>query len=119
MILQTLPKKRHNTITDDLVTDLNRLLSAEEIDVQESIVENFVTYSKIVQSGKYSIEQYLNAIKYVSFKLMDYSNIEAYQKAYPERYEKHIRKYEAEGYSPEKAKSKIGSVVNSVAYGTL
>lgn len=51
-----------------------------------SIKENFVTYTHVLQEGKYKMDDYLNAIAYVSFKLMGYTNQEAYFKTFPNRY---------------------------------
>ena len=51
-----------------------------------SIKENFVTYTHVLQEGKYKMEDYLNAVAYVSFKLMGYTNQEAYFKTFPNRY---------------------------------
>lgn len=51
-----------------------------------SIKENFVTYTHVLQEGKYKMDDYLNAVAYVSFKLMGYTNQEAYFKTFPNRY---------------------------------
>ena len=45
-----------------------------------SIKENFITYTHVLQEGKYKMDDYLNAVTYVSFKLMGYTNQEAYFK---------------------------------------
>ena len=54
--------------------------------ILENIKENFLTYTNVLQEGKYKMEDYLNAITYVSFKLMGYSNKEAYCRTFPNRY---------------------------------
>ena len=51
-----------------------------------SIKENFITYTHVLQEGKYKMDDYLNAVTYVSFKLMGYTNQEAYFKTFPNRY---------------------------------
>ena len=56
--------------------------------VAEQFKENFVTYLNVLSKGKYKMEDYINAVKYVSFKLLGYSNIKAYIATFPERYER-------------------------------
>ena len=51
----------------------------------EHIKENFLSYTNVLQEGKYKMEDYLNAVAYVSFKLMGYSNQEAYFRTFPDR----------------------------------
>ena len=48
--------------------------------------ENFLGYINVLQEGKFKIEDYLNAVKYVSFKLMGKSNRTAYSLTFPDRY---------------------------------
>jgi hypothetical protein len=50
------------------------------------IQDNFITYTHVLQEGKYKMDDYLSAVSYVSFKLMGMSNKEAYCKTFPNRY---------------------------------
>lgn len=52
----------------------------------DNIKQNFITYTNVLQDGKYKTEDYLNAVAYVSFKLMGYSNQEAYFRTFPDRH---------------------------------
>ena len=54
--------------------------------MQEQYRENFLTYTQVLQDGRYKLQDYMNAIKYVTHKLMGASNVEAYAKAMPDRY---------------------------------
>ena len=56
--------------------------------VAEQFKENFITYLNVLSKGKYKIEDYINAVKYVSFKLVGYSNIKAYAATFPDRYQR-------------------------------
>jgi len=57
----------------------------------ELIRENFLGYTAVLSEGKYKTEDYLNAVKYVSFKLMKCSNEEAYVKTFPQRYQRMVK----------------------------
>jgi len=41
-----------------------------------------------MQDGKYKIQSYIDAVRYVSHKLMGSSNVEAYTKTFPNRYQR-------------------------------
>ena len=60
----------------------------EDENLCEIIEENYLTYVSALRTGKYSSQEYINAVKYVSIKLMGGSNTEAYRAVFPERYEK-------------------------------
>lgn len=75
---QSLADKINNAVTDPLVA--------------EQIRENFVTYANVLKEGKFKTEDYLNAIKYVSFKMMGLTNQDAYLKAFPLRHQDFIAK---------------------------
>lgn len=50
--------------------------------------ENFITYLNVLSKGKYKMDDYINAIKYVSLKLLGYSNVKAYATVFPDRYQR-------------------------------
>lgn len=54
------------------------------------IQDNFITYKKILDEGKYSVDEYLNAVMFVSFRMAGDSKQEAYRKVFPERYKRLI-----------------------------
>ncbi len=48
--------------------------------------ENLLSYTKVMSDGKFKIENYLEAVRYVSHKLMGCTNIQAYMKTFPDKY---------------------------------
>lgn len=56
----------------------------------ETFRDNFLSYTNVLTEGRFKILDYVNAVKYVSHKLMGNSNIEAYTKTFPERYQRLI-----------------------------
>ena len=79
-----LPKGTRSLVTEDLIDKLNRL--DKDPTLVDSIKENFLTYIGVMRSGKYKLDDYLNAVKFVSHKLLGDSDIDAYTKTFPERY---------------------------------
>lgn len=52
----------------------------------EQIRENFLSYSAVLKEGKFKTEDYINAVAYVSYKLMGYTNEDSYARTFPQRY---------------------------------
>lgn len=83
-VKKALPPNLRSWANQGFVDKLNNINSDPLIASQ--IRENFINYSHILNEGKYKTEDYLNAVMYVSFKLMGYSNQDSYIKAFPQRY---------------------------------
>ena len=84
MVEKALPANLKSAATQALTDQVNNL-SADPI-VAEHIRENFLSYSRVLQEGKFKTEDYLHAVAYVSFKHMGYSNQDAYFRTFPQRY---------------------------------
>lgn len=87
---RALPAKFHTQINQQAIDTVNQILVEPEM--ADYYKENFVTYSYILQDGKYSMEAYVNAIKYCSYKIAGLSNKDAYIKTFPVRYKAHLAK---------------------------
>ena len=85
-VRKLVPKNQRTLITQEFLDKLEA--SVNDSLVAEQFKENFVTYLNVLSKGKYKMEDYINAVKYVSFKLLGYSNIKAYTATFPERYER-------------------------------
>ena len=83
MIERSLPPSLKSAATQEL-TDLVNQATSDPI-VAEQIRDNFITYSVVLQEGKYKTTDYVSAITYVTHKLMGLSNKDAYAKTFPQR----------------------------------
>lgn len=83
-VKQALPQHLRASATQEMVDTLNNI-SADPI-VAQSIRDNYVGYSAVMREGKFKTEDYIHAVAYVSFKLMGYTNKDAYARAFPARY---------------------------------
>lgn len=50
--------------------------------------DNLIGYTQVLKEGKYKIQDYINAVKYVSFQHMGCTNIDCYMKTFPDRYKR-------------------------------
>ncbi len=78
-----LPDKVKKSVSQELVDQINTTLANP--DEYENYRDNILSYTRVMQDGRFKIPDYLNAVRYVSFKLMGSSNIEAYRKAFPDK----------------------------------
>jgi hypothetical protein len=108
-VKRALPPNLKNAVTQNLVDTLNQI-STDPL-VAENIRNNFVGYSSILKDGKFKTEDYVHAVAYVSYKLMSYSNEDAYMRTFPQRYASLL----AQG----KSKKDISSYVSAYAKGKL
>ena len=72
-------------VTDELVNLVNNITTDPE--AARSIRENFVSYGMVLKDGRFKTEDYVHAVAYVSYKLMGYTNREAYMRTFPQRYQ--------------------------------
>lgn len=84
-VQESLPTNFRNNITGDMVDELNALSSDPE--EARYMRENFVSFSSVLQEGRYRIGDYVKAVMYVSRKIMGQSNLQAYKETFPERYQ--------------------------------
>lgn len=80
-----LPEKLKKSVNPGLIAQINATLSQPEL--FEAYRDNLISYTKVMADGKFKIESYIDAVKYVTHKLMGCTNIEAYMKTFPTRYQ--------------------------------
>ncbi len=88
---QVLPDKVKKSVSQELIDKINNTLSEPEM--YEAYRDNLLSYSKVMADGRFKIDQYISAVKYVSHKLMGATNIEAYSKTFPDK----MQRFAAQG----------------------
>lgn len=113
-----LPAHLKSAATSSLVQKVNGASSDPEI--AGYIRENFVTYTGVLREGNHTAEQYLNAVTYVSLKLMGHSNQEAWSMTFPLKHQRLV----SEGRTAKEISSYVagynkGKLVNAILEQTL
>lgn len=98
---QALPDKVKKSVNQELIDQINATLSEPEM--YEAYRENLVSYTSVMQDGKFKISNYIEAVKYVSHKLMGATNIEAYSKTFPDK----MIRFNAQGVTPKDVASYV------------
>lgn len=79
-----MPTQIKGKVTEVLVEKVNTLALDDEF--KEHYRNNLISYTSVMQDGKFTIDQYLSAVRYVSFKLMGNTNIKSYMRTFPDKY---------------------------------
>lgn len=79
------PKNLKNNINQDFVDKINGI----NIDpgVRESFMEGILSYTTVLAQGRFKLENYIDAVRYVSHKLLGVNNKVAYIKTFPTKYD--------------------------------
>lgn len=83
-----LPRGLKGTVTPKMVDTVNDII--QNTDLRHTYRDNLLGFVGVLKTGKYTSQQYLDAVRYVSHKLMGASNTEAYIMTFPQRYQRLI-----------------------------
>lgn len=89
MFQLALPEKVKKSVNQELIDQVNLTLSDPEL--YESYRDNLLSYTRVMADGRFKVTNYVDAVKYVSHKLMGATNIEAYTKTFPDKYQRFIQ----------------------------
>ncbi|MCB1713066.1 MAG: hypothetical protein KDH96_11500, partial [Candidatus Riesia sp.] len=82
---QVVPNQFKACVSQELIDQINKTLA--DPDMYETYRDNLLGYAHVMKEGKFKMEDYINAIKYCSHKIMGASNIDAYVKTFPDKYQ--------------------------------
>ena len=82
---QVVPSQFKACVSQELIDQINQTLA--DPDMYETYRDNLLGYAHVMKEGKFKMEDYINAIKYCSHKIMGASNIDAYVKTFPDKYQ--------------------------------
>jgi len=81
-----LPVQVKKLVNRPLMEQINNTLSDPE--TMEIFRENLLSYTSVMREGRFKLSGYINAVKYISFKLLGDSNMNAYIKTFPDKYQR-------------------------------
>jgi hypothetical protein len=81
---EAMPSSVRKSISPDLVAQINTVIAEPE--VAAIFRENVIGLSNVMSGGKFKIDSYLHAVKFVSHKLLKETHIQAWAKTFPSRY---------------------------------
>ena len=81
--VEALPKQMRSRVGVEVMRKINATLT--EQDVRYTFRDNIISYISVLKAGRFKLSSYLDAVKYVSFKLLGYTNQDAFSKTFPKR----------------------------------
>ena len=88
-VKRLVPKNQRGMITPEFCDKVEKCVNDPVL--AEQVKSNFISYLNVLSTGKFSMDEYLNAVKYVSFKLLNYTNRDAYAATFPDRWERMVK----------------------------
>lgn len=80
---ESLPRQHRSKVTPEFINDMNKLIS--DPDFGEVYSKNLITYTSVLQEGRFKLVDYFNACAFVSHKMLGHSSVSAYQKVFPDK----------------------------------
>lgn len=112
------PARFTKMIDRDFVDHLNQI-SKDPMEAAY-IKDNFMTFGSILEDGRYSVQDYTNAIKYNSYLMLNHTKASAYSKTFPERYKRLVEmKKEPKAISAYVSAYDKGKLVSEIRKQTL
>lgn len=78
-----LPATLKKSVNPELIDKINKTLN--DPDMYETYRENLLSYTQVMQEGKFKVSNYIDAVKYVSHKLRGKTNLDAFSITFPEK----------------------------------
>jgi hypothetical protein len=108
-VSQAVPANLKSAVTQQFVDTVNSVVADPEM--AEQVRNNFISFASVLRDGKYKMQDYLNAVTYTSYKMMDMNNHDAWCSTFPQRH--------AALVAAGKSKKDISSHVSMYAKGKL
>lgn len=81
-----LPAQMKKNVNKDLLDKVNDLIAND--DSREEFRENVIGMSHVLKEGKFKLDSYVNAVRYIGFTMQGKKNQEAYALTFPEKMQK-------------------------------
>jgi hypothetical protein len=115
---KALPNQMAKRVTQETLDSIN--LTIGDPDVRNQMIDNIVSYTSVLREGKYKMESYFDAVKYVTYKSMGDTNIQSWVKVFPQRYARLVAQNKSEkDISAHVAMYNKAQLVNKIVEQTL
>lgn len=78
-----LPPQMKKNVNQDLIDKINTIMSND--DDREHFRNNIVGMSYVLKEGKFKLDSYVNAVRYIGFTMMGKTNQESYALTFPDK----------------------------------
>jgi len=92
---KALPKGMRVHNVSNLLNSVNDAIRADD-EMAHCLRDNIIGFSSVLKDGVYKASDYINAVKFVSYKILGKTTVEAYAAALPDRYQRLVDKLTSE-----------------------
>lgn len=85
-----MPGTKKKLVTQSVVDKLNLIASEDEAG---NFAQQIITHASVMKSGPWSLDDYINAVRYVGYRLMEFNKKDSFSHTFPEK----VKKWEAKG----------------------
>lgn len=116
-LVAVVPKTQRKSVNAEIIQKINQL--STDPDLREMYRDNIIGWSSVLKEGKFKLENYIDAVRYVSFKMMGDTNTDAWVKTFPDRYQRllgqNMTKEDMRGYVSMYSQTKLVSLIRELA----
>ena len=89
-VKKAMPGTKKKLVTQGVVDKLNLIADEDEVG---GFAQQVITHASVMKSGPWSMSDYINAVRYVGFRLMEFNKKDSFTHTFPEK----VKKWEAKG----------------------
>lgn len=78
-----LPAQMKKNVNQDLIDKINNIIAND--DERDQFRDNIVGMSYVLKEGKFKLDSYVNAVRYIGFTMMGKTNQESYALTFPDK----------------------------------
>lgn len=78
-----LPVQMKKNVNQDLINKINKIM--DDDDEREQFRDNIIGMSYVLKEGKFKLDSYVNAVRYIGFTMMGKTNQESYALTFPKK----------------------------------
>jgi hypothetical protein len=86
-LVQALPKQVQGSISNEVLDRINEVIASDNY-MKVSYRDNLLGFSNVLKDNKFKLPEYLNAVRYVSYRLMGLGIHDSYIRTFPDRYQR-------------------------------
>lgn len=91
---KALPTQMAKRVSPEMLDKIN--LTITDPDIREQAIDNILSYTSVLKDGKYKMENYFDAVQFVTYQSMGDKNIQAWVKVFPARYARLVAQNKSE-----------------------
>jgi len=80
---KSMPENKRKFVNDEMVDMINEINNSLEFHPGE-FVQNFMTFTNVLMGTRYSVKQYVDAVKFCTYMLSGMTQIDAYKMTFPD-----------------------------------